>query len=49
VKALAGITFLVKVTRNNLATLSKQVLFYELLSLETLIGLTLLNTDKGHF
>jgi hypothetical protein len=36
VKATAGITFLVKVTRNNLATLSKQVLFYELLYVENI-------------
>ena len=34
VKAIAGVTFLVKVTRNNLATLSKQVLLYELLYVE---------------
>jgi len=34
VKAVAGITFLVKVTRNNVATLSKQVLLYELLYVE---------------
>jgi hypothetical protein len=47
VKAIVGITVLVKVTRKNLANLSKHVLFYELLYVENFIGLTLLNRVKG--
>jgi hypothetical protein len=31
VKAIGGIAFLVKVTRNNLANLPRQILLYELL------------------